>query len=141
LQDKSARIPVLRIRDDELDFDESIIYHYKGRRFTGSAYDDMPGGGISEVSYENGVQQGPARDWLPSGKLKGESFFRRNVLHGCAKEFREDGSLISEKNYEWGILVSSAEYDEAGSVAASFDLPEEGEAYVNLQRMRSLYGE
>jgi antitoxin component YwqK of YwqJK toxin-antitoxin module len=63
------------------------------------------------------------------------------VLHGCAKEFREDGSLISEKNYEWGILVSSAEYDEAGSIAASFDLPEEGEAYVNLQRMRSLYGE
>jgi antitoxin component YwqK of YwqJK toxin-antitoxin module len=126
-----------RIPDDELDFDENLNYFHNGELFTGVGYSDIPGGGLSEISYRNGLQHGAARDWYPSGMLKGEWIFRHNVRHGVSRELREDGSLISEKVYEFGILVESKEFDPAGRVAESFKISEDSPNFRRLQRFRN----
>lgn len=140
MQNNENNNPLPRVRDDQLDFDEDLIYYYHGSRFTGIGYEDVPGKILSEVSYKNGMQDGPARDWLPSGRLKTESMYRENVLHGHVREFRDDGSLASEKNYEWGVLVSSAEFDEAGRPASTFYITEEDPSYDILQKRRRSFG-
>jgi hypothetical protein len=67
-----------RVPDDQLHYDENLIYTYRGERFTGVGYEDVPGRGLEEISYVDGLQEGPARDWYPSGQLRGETMFRAN---------------------------------------------------------------
>jgi antitoxin component YwqK of YwqJK toxin-antitoxin module len=129
--------PPARVPDDQLDFDEELIYFYKGERFTGIGYADVPKHGLSEISYRDGLQDGPARDWYPSGRLKAESFFRENVLHGVSRDFREDGSLEAEKEHEFGILLRSSVMNEAGEIAESFVLSESSPNYAILQQYRN----
>jgi hypothetical protein len=47
-----------RVPDVELDYDEDLIYLYHGKRFTGTAYEDAPGVGLSEASDVDGWQGG-----------------------------------------------------------------------------------
>lgn len=129
-----------RVKDDQLDFDENLIYYLDGRRFTGIGYEEVPGKEISEIKYVNGVQDGPAREWYPSGQLKSESIYRDNVLHGHDRKFREDGSLASEKHYEHGVLVRSVEWDENGHPVSSFEISEDSPSYDILRRIRRSTG-
>lgn len=59
-----------RVPHEELDFDENLIYFHNRVRFTGIGYEDSPVRGLSEISYRDGYQDGPSRDWYPSGTLK-----------------------------------------------------------------------
>lgn len=131
---------VVRIPDALLDFDEELVYTYQGRRFTGIAYEDQPGVGRSEISYVDGRQEGLARDWYPSGRLKGETMYVANGRHGHSREFREDGTLASEASYEYDILVRSTRFDEQGNTVERFDIPEEGPGFAHLQRLRENFG-
>lgn len=70
------------VPDSELDHDEELVYTHHRQRFTVIGFEDAPGGGVSEISYRDGMQDGVARDWYPSGALKGEAQFRENVQHG-----------------------------------------------------------
>jgi hypothetical protein len=81
----------------DLDYDGELIFTYEGQPFSGVAYEDVPGKWYSEVTYRAGMQEGPARDWYPSGSLKGESYHHENALHGISREFDETGRLRSEE--------------------------------------------
>lgn len=126
----------LRVPDSELDFDDELFYRWHDSPFTGVGYENLPGGGVSEISYRYGMQEGPARDWYPSGSLKGESHFRENVQHGISREYAEDGSLIMEATYEYGILVKRRERDEGGRMVATFALGPDSDTYSLLDRYR-----
>jgi hypothetical protein len=54
---------VVRVPDSELDFDEDSFCTYNGVPFTGVGYEVVPDRGLSEVTYREGLQEGPARDW------------------------------------------------------------------------------
>jgi hypothetical protein len=69
--------PALRVPDDQIDYTDDLVYFYEEERLTGIGYDDAPGFGLSDISYVGGFQQGPARDWYPSGQLKSEAIFSR----------------------------------------------------------------
>ncbi|WP_239311924.1 MULTISPECIES: toxin-antitoxin system YwqK family antitoxin [unclassified Frankia] len=127
---------VARVEDSELDFDEDLIYTYRGVLFTGIGYEEVPGHGFSEISYRQGMQAGPARDWYPSGALKGESYFWENVLHGPLREFDEDGNVQFEAVYEYGILVSSLRSDASGAVVESSEISDESPNFSLLERYR-----
>jgi hypothetical protein len=128
--------PQIRVPDAELDFDDELIYRWRGKLFTGTGFEELPGGGLSEVSYKYGAQEGPARDWYPSGNLKGESHYRENVLHGVAREYGEDGSLTAESFYEFGILVKRREKDENGKMLITFAIQPGEYTYTMLDRYR-----
>ncbi|WP_322756558.1 hypothetical protein [Frankia sp. Cas3] len=127
---------VARVEDSELDFDEDLIYTYRGVLFTGIGYEEVSGHGLSEISYRQGMQAGPARDWYPSGVLKGESYFRENVLHGPLREFDEDGNVRFEAVYEYGILVSSLRSDGSGAVVEFSEISGDSPNFSLLERYR-----
>lgn len=128
--------PAIRVPDSELEYDEELVYRWRGELFTGIGYDDTSPAGLSEVSYRYGVQDGPARDWYPSGALKGESQFREGVQHGTARELDEDGAVSSEAVYEYGILVSKSERGGDGQLRQVFVLAENSPNGRLLERFR-----
>jgi hypothetical protein len=65
----------LRVPDAELEFGPDLVMHYRGQPFTGIAFDVMEDGTRSELSYVDGLQHGPARDWDASGPLRAEDFW------------------------------------------------------------------
>jgi antitoxin component YwqK of YwqJK toxin-antitoxin module len=86
------------------------------------------------------MQDGLSCDWYVSGKIKSEASYFRNLLHGRSREFSEDSSLRSEKEYEYGVLVRSSVLDEFGNVVERCDLPEGSPNFPLLQRLRNQFG-
>src|ERR1044072_575126 len=130
------RESVIRVPDAELEYDADYVYRIAGAPFTGIAYDDAPGRGRSEVSFRDGLQEGPARHWYPSGQLRAESNIKDNVLHGRVMELTEDGRLVFDARYEHGIVMSSVRRDAAGRVVERFEIDPEGPNYAWLQQLR-----
>jgi antitoxin component YwqK of YwqJK toxin-antitoxin module len=122
---ESAGGPATRVSDSELEYGEELIYRWRGEPFTGIGYDDSPPSGLSEVSYRNRMQEGPAQDWYPSGVLRGESVFRENVLHGVVTEYAENGDVRSEAVYEYGIALSKSERGEDGEFRQIYRLADD----------------
>ena len=60
------------VPESELYIDQDMAYTSDGVPFTGIAYELIPGRWRSEVTYRDGMQDGVARDWYPSGQPKGE---------------------------------------------------------------------
>ncbi|WP_250290208.1 hypothetical protein [Frankia sp. CiP1_Cm_nod1] len=133
---EDGEVGVLRVPDAELDFDENMVYTHRGALFTGIGYEEVPGRGISEIGYRRGLQERPARDWYPSGKIKGESYFRENVPHGAFREFDEGGNLRFDAVYEYGILVSSVRTDHSGAIIESFEIDSSNSNFLLLERLR-----
>jgi hypothetical protein len=127
---------LMRVPDDQLDYDEELFYTYHGLPFTGIGYERAPRGGLSEISYQGGAQDGPSRDWYPNGRIKSEAIYRKNVLHGYSREFNESGALTEEREYEFGILKSSTEFDELGNVVRRFVLAEADPQFALLKKLR-----
>jgi antitoxin component YwqK of YwqJK toxin-antitoxin module len=125
-----------RVPDELLDYDEELFYTYNGESFTGIGYADVPGHGLSEISYVDGAQDGPARDWYPSGQLKYEANYKRNTRHGITREFREEGSLASEMTYDHGVLIRSVSYDGQGKVVDHHEISEDDPNFSQLRRLR-----
>jgi antitoxin component YwqK of YwqJK toxin-antitoxin module len=131
----------LRIRGEELDFDDDQIFHYEGIPFTGVAYyDDEEDGGTSEEEYVDGLRDGGARVWYASGALRSEGSFLLGVAHGRHRTFREDGTLESVNVYEFGFCLESSVFDESGNVVERFQLPEDSPSYAILRRWRADFG-
>lgn len=130
----------LRVPDELLDYNEELFYTYNGESFTGIGYADVPGHGLSEISYVDGAQDGPARDWYPSGQLKYEANYKKNTRHGNTREFREDGSLFSETVYDHGVLVQSVTYDSQGKVVDHYEVSEGDPNFSQLRRPRGQDG-
>jgi len=128
------------VRDSELDYDSDLVCTLDGKAFTGIAYEESPVLGRSEVSYREGVQEGLARDWYPSGVLKGQSAYVQGVLHGISREFDEDGHLMIEVRYEYGIRVMARRFGSDGSVVATEELDPNDEAARQLDRLRVTHG-
>jgi antitoxin component YwqK of YwqJK toxin-antitoxin module len=132
--------PPLRVPDELLDYNEELFYTYNGESFTGIGYTDVSGYGRSEISYVDGAQDGPARDWYPSGQLKYEANYRVNTRHGSTREFREDGSLASEVTYDHGVLVRSVAYDSEGKAVDHYEISESDPNFSHLRRRREQGG-
>src|SRR5258708_17903846 len=128
--------PAVRVPDSELEYDEELVYRWRGELFTGIGYDSTSPDGLSEVSYRYGAQEGPARDWYPSGALKGESQFRVGVPHGTPREWDEDGAVSTEAVFAYGILMSRSERGGDGQLRRVFLLAENNPNGRLLERFR-----
>jgi antitoxin component YwqK of YwqJK toxin-antitoxin module len=137
---QNIRVPDDELNYDYLDNDSHLVFMYKGKRFTGVSYDDDPSNGLWEVSYVDGLQEGPERAWYLSGQLKRETMYRADMRHGHDREYHEDGMLASETLYEYGVPVRARTFAEDGSVVDSFDLSEESRDFELLQYRRAQYG-
>lgn len=128
---------VIRVPDSRLYYDEELIYLLDGEPFTGVGYEYTQEHGKSEISYRNGMQDGPSRDWYPTGRLKAEDFYRENVINGLSRKWREDGTLVSEETYELGIRVRSKRFSRSGEVVDSYELQAGDPNLETLKRLRA----
>jgi antitoxin component YwqK of YwqJK toxin-antitoxin module len=127
----------LRVPDDELDYDSDLVYFYKGARFTGVGYEDKPGLGRSEISYSDGWQEGPARDWYPDGTLKAETWYMESVKHGPDRSYAPDGRLYQERYFEYGIPVATTTFDTDGQPLNRTEITPDDDRFELLQKFRS----
>lgn len=124
------------VRDAELEYDSDLVATLLGEPFSGVAYEESPVLGRSEISYRDGLQDGPAQDWYPAGTLKGESQFRQGVLHGVSREFDHDGNVSVEVQYEYGIRTLATHFGGDGVVTSTEALDPNDEASRQLARLR-----
>ena len=126
----------LRVPDSSLDFDSDLIYRCNGELFTGVAYEVADDGTMSEVRYRDGMQDGVSRDLYPDGAVKESTRFYRNERHGFERQFSLAGDLVTERLYEYGILVLSVRYGDDGGIRERYELREDSPGFSLLAKYR-----
>lgn len=116
-----------------------VVIHL-GRPFTGVAFEMSAGRLISELSYVDGVEVGPARTWHPNGVLESESGNLYNRAHGPFREWRADGSLAAEGTMELGHVVSRVDVAADGTVTRRWSIADDPEAAERLALTRRALG-
>lgn len=115
---------------------------HKGRPFTGVAYSLAPNGTVrSEQEFRNGLRWGPCRERYRSGQRYAESHFCRDVLHGRARQWHENGQLAEDGWYEYGIALWEKKWAEDGTLLEEYTLTEADANHALLQSFRRIYGE
>ncbi|WP_320040513.1 PQQ-binding-like beta-propeller repeat protein [uncultured Desulfobacter sp.] len=54
---------------------------------------------IEETAYQDGIKNGPSKEYWDNGKLKSETVYKDNNWNGLRKRFWENGKLRSEGKY------------------------------------------
>lgn len=129
--------PSRKVPFDDLDYDGELSYRYQELPYTGIAFEDVPGKWYTEIEFDDGMQTGWSREWLPSGTLKSESEYRYNVLHGESRQFDDEGHLRSRKKYEYGILLRQEDIDPEGRVLREWEISSGDSLYQLLIKYRS----
>ncbi|GAB3433824.1 toxin-antitoxin system YwqK family antitoxin [Flindersiella endophytica] len=129
------------VPDEELDFEADQVFTLNGLPFTGVGYEESPEIGRSEVTYQDGLQTGPARSWDPSGVLRSESYYYGGALHGMSRKFDSDGTLTLESRYEYGILLHQRAFGPDEEVIESYELDPNSYNAELLERYRRKYNQ
>lgn len=90
-----------------------------GRPFTGTATECVVGGPASAISYREGRQHGPAREWSPSRQLLEEAWWVDGERHGPSGTWVMNGvGLYDCAYFEYSIRVWRMKLDSSGRVVA-----------------------
>jgi antitoxin component YwqK of YwqJK toxin-antitoxin module len=137
---------MLRVERDEVSFETVNVgpngnWMHQGRPFTGVAYTLGPDGTVvSEQEFRDGLRCGPAWERYRSGQMYSEASFYRDVLHGHAREWHENGQLAEEGEYEYGIPIWEKKWDGGGALVEEYTLTEADSNFTLLQSFRRIYG-
>lgn len=115
---------MLRVNENELDWDRDNLPWYRGEPFTGESAEYGPDGRLmSLTTYVDGQSHGPFRVWTNTGVLVVEGQSRDGSPVGTQREWYDSGALKVEYEYdaestlrrkkEWaenGELVSDESY-------------------------------
>lgn len=130
----------MRVDFDLLEIKADQSYWYKGNPFEGIAFYLRTDGTIeSEVSFYDGVQWGPFTDFHPDGSPSCHGNIMYCVYHGEFTYFDQNGKLSKKEFYEYGILLSSKDFDTAGNVVAEYSIPPDHPNLEVLAIYRRMY--
>ena len=73
-------------------------------------------GAIWEIPYKNNLAEGVAKMYDKKGRLRVKSNYKKGKLNDISKAYYEDGKLMREMLYRQGMLVTSKEYGEKGTL-------------------------
>ena len=138
--------PTLRVERREVTFETEHVgpngnWMYRGRPFTGVRYSLGPDGEVeSEGAFRDGLRWGPCWERYRSGQMYMESHFARDVLHGRAREWYENGRLAEEGEYEYGVPLWERKWDEDGTLIEEYALTEADGNFALLRSLREVYG-
>ncbi|HET6251366.1 MAG TPA: hypothetical protein VFE47_27020 [Tepidisphaeraceae bacterium] len=129
-----------RVELKELLDEADGTYSFRGRPFSGVAFDLLPSGSLwSEITFVEGHQEGLARTWYENGQLKSEGIFLGATLHGPSKEWFASGRLKNMSLCEFGICVEGREWDEDGKLVKDFHLDPSDYNYAALLEQRAAF--
>ena len=99
--------PIVRVPFDALTFSDEQFYMLGASPFTGVAFETFADGAkSSETTFHDGIEQGISRFWSSSGVLLEESEKWCGACHGLTKGWTEEGRLLTEQWFEFGIKVA-----------------------------------
>ncbi len=127
-----------RVDFEELGYDyEKYVDTYKCEPFTGIAYECAANGTlIAEVPFCNGIRDGIARFWYPSGSIEKIWNYKLGIGHGINQEWFENGHMKMEKKIEFGVCVWRKTWSEQGDLIEEYILPEDDMLYKTVLRLR-----
>ena len=127
---------MLRVLDDELDFDVDHVCYYQSKPFSGISIEEGDGVLLSEIPYQNGLLHGVGRDWFPTGEPHGVSTYQEGVLHGQLQEWDRQGQLRREAQYEHGVKTKETRWDETGTLSHQYEISPSDSLYDHLNHLR-----
>jgi antitoxin component YwqK of YwqJK toxin-antitoxin module len=86
----------------------------------------------------NGLQDGIARYWYPTGEFSGEETFKRNGRNGVSRWWYPSGKLLRETTFEHSIRVAEKEWNEQRVMVRDFVLKKEDPLFEILEKSREL---
>mgnify|MGYP001997676289 CR=1 FL=1 len=98
-----------RVHVTDLEMKSEICYLSKSQKpFTGLSIEKSPSGNkISEAQFKEGLLDGTAKSFYPSGQVQAISNFSAGKESGISYGFTEDGKKIYEATYKNGNLEGS----------------------------------
>ena len=131
-----------RVPHSEVDYPGDGFYYHDGERFTGVDYilNEDEGWLQVETEYVEGLPSGLVREWgSPNGdRLVYEGQFRGGVVHGRQRRWSDDGTLIEDGEYEYGIPLWEKKWDEDGDLIDNYELKESDANYTLLLKYRQI---
>ncbi|MFF8697380.1 toxin-antitoxin system YwqK family antitoxin [Streptomyces sp. NPDC015144] len=111
-------LPRIDIDDPEFEMDEGEVVSYQGQRFTGEVVEYQRGALVSLVTYKDGIEDGPSREWYMDGTLSSEGTLRGGFPIGESKEWHPNGRLASRVLMSENGLrqLEITEWDENGNL-------------------------
>jgi hypothetical protein len=128
-----------RVDIDELEVPDGSTHLLNGKPFTGVGYEnDLDGRLVSEISFVDGIQTGPARDFDPQGNVVLEENYRGGQKHGRSRRWTSDGVLVADELYEFSTVVSGTYWDDLGKPTGTFELSKDSPRFKRLEELRRI---
>jgi antitoxin component YwqK of YwqJK toxin-antitoxin module len=130
---------ILRVNIDDLvdEYPGGTFITLQGKPFTGIGFEMTDDGHmIREVTYIEGIENGPERSWHWNGKLESEGESKWNRCHGFFKEWYESGKLKAEGLIELGCLIWRKEWDEESNLISNYKIEEHPSRLEDLRATR-----
>ena len=86
-----------------------------GKPFTGLTYETYSNGNLAYYCYyKNGFKDGDFIEFYNDGKVKSMQYMQRGRTYGIRRILYNNGMLKSEARYEYGVCLTSKEWNEEG---------------------------
>lgn len=104
------------IDDPDVTMDDGERLYYRGNPFTGEAVEYQLGALVSLITYEDGVEDGPVREWYTDGTLRSEGVMRDGFPAGEFRRWHPNGRLAARTIMSANGLrqLAQFEWDEEG---------------------------
>jgi hypothetical protein len=120
---------------DDLDFGPDQVHMWNGRPFTGVAFKEFEGRLIEEISFVDGLQDGPACLWDTFGRLREVWHYYHGNSHRTQRKFDEHGRVTLEAVHEHGIETRQQRWD-GDRLVESYELPADDPKRERLAQLR-----
>lgn len=118
-------LPRIDIDDPEVDFDDGERLFYQGELFTGEVVEYQGGALVSLETYQDGIVDGPVRQWFEDGTLRAEGTMRGGFPTGESRRWHPDGSLAAKRimTEDGHHPLAELEWDQNGEQTLSWYAP------------------
>ncbi|MER6353169.1 hypothetical protein ABT186_15305 [Streptomyces sp. NPDC001634] len=99
-----------------MDYGERL--YYRGTPFAGEAVEYQRGALVSLITYEDGVEDGPVREWYMDGTLRSDGVMRGGFPAGEFQRWHPNGRLAARTIMSDNGLrqLAQFEWDEEGNL-------------------------
>ena len=111
---------------DDLYYTDAHIFVLGNEPFTGIAESRYPNGDLRfRAPFKNGGQHGITEEFFPSGGKRNLTPYANGAPHGHVVEWYEDGTIKTESDVEFGILIRRLDYDTSGNLVDEYNRPDD----------------
>lgn len=113
---------MIRVDFKQLRHDEDGRMLLGGHFFTGIAVEYWRGGAIaSEMSYQDGIEDGLSRGWHDNGVRSWVTPYRKGCVAGMMQEWHRNGQLALQEEIDHGVALWRRRWNENGDMVEDYN--------------------